>query len=365
MIKVALVRGKYLNAFEGQNFDFSKSKTVKLTGISSLIPLHTNLPFPLKKHISLIDFLDNRAVKFIANRSIGDLQILFGLEKERNNFDLFHTADPHYYYSYQLAKLRNKGKISFLISTVWNTIPFNNEGTHSKRTIKRFTQKNTDLFITPTQRAKDALVKEGINSKRILVLPVGVDLKRFKPKNTIGNKVNLLFVGRMVEEKGGEDLIRAFKMIQPEIKKKVRLTMIGEGPMKGKEKLAEYKKASYGEIHNYFQKADVVVIPSKATTTWEEQYGMVAVEAMASGKAIVAYSSGALGEVIGNAGILVKEGDVKGLKEAFVRLIKDQPLRRRLGKIARRRAVEKFDSKKINKQYEQLYETLGHNTFQK
>ena len=62
--------------------------------------------------------------------------MLFGLDKLSNKFDVFHTADPHYYYSYQLAKLRKKNLIKTLIATSWETIPFNNESIGKKKLIK-------------------------------------------------------------------------------------------------------------------------------------------------------------------------------------------------------------------------------------
>ena len=114
MIKVALVRGKYLNNFEGQNYIF-KDEEIELVGISSLRPIHTNFEFPVIKLPSFADITGmGRAVKIISNRAFGDSQVLFGLGKYASQFDIFHTADPHYYYSYQLAKLRSENKIKKL-----------------------------------------------------------------------------------------------------------------------------------------------------------------------------------------------------------------------------------------------------------
>ncbi len=374
MIKVALVRGKYLNEFEGQNFKFLNSRSVNLTGISSVFPLSVKSSFKTKKFLSPLDYLDNRIGKFIANRTIGDLHLLVGLEKEVVNFDIFHTADPHYYFSYQLAKLRHEGKINLLLSTSWETIPFNNESTHAKKVIKRFTMKNIDYFICPTQKAKESLVKEGINTKRIILLPIGVDLNRFKKSKRIKQEKVILFVGRLVSEKGIGDLYSVFVDVFAR-NKEIKLKIIGDGPMKaslntqikrdGMRSQISMTVKSYDRMHLEYKKADVVVIPSKTTKTWEEQYGMVAVEAMASGAPILAYSSGALPEVISEAGILVEEGDKRGLSRALTKILKDDQLRSRLGTIARRRAEAHFDSKKISEKYQLMYETLGRNTFQK
>src|SRR5258708_1315102 len=136
MIRVAFVRGKYLNISEGQNFIFNSKDAVKLTGISSQKPLHDSLPFPTIKLTSLSANFEGRIPRIVANRTIGDIQNLKGLEELASRFDAFHSADPHYYYSYQLARMRAQGRIKTLISTWCETIPFNNESTYAKKRIK-------------------------------------------------------------------------------------------------------------------------------------------------------------------------------------------------------------------------------------
>ena len=155
MIKVAFVRGKYLNNFEGQNYLF-KDKDIQLVGISSLRPIHTNFAFPVIKLPSFADITGiGRAVKVISNRTFGDSQVLFGLGKYAGEFDIFHTADPHYYYSYQLAKLRNENKIKKLLVTSWETIPFNNESIPQKKRLR-------DLF--KNMRTCFYVIRNGLRS---------------------------------------------------------------------------------------------------------------------------------------------------------------------------------------------------------
>ena len=85
---------------------------------------------------------------------------------------------------------------------------------------------------------------------------------------------------------------------------------------------------------------------------------MVLVEAMASGLPIVAYQSGAIPEIVGNAGILIKEGDRKNLAASIKRLCETKELRDKLGKIGRARAEKYFDAKKTAKQIAKLYMKL-------
>ncbi len=369
MIKVAWVRGRYLNNFEGQSYALF-SRKIKITGISSLYPLDEKVSFPIIKLPSLSDlqrfsFLD-KPIKFLANRIIGDSQILFGLEKFAGQFDIFHAADPHYYYSYQLAKLRLRNLIRCLLITSWETIPFNNESIYQKKRIKKISLKAADGFICHTERAKNTLITEGINEEKINVVPLGVDLRRFHPKKRANNQLTILFVGRLVKEKGIIDLLEAFYQVKRKTKRsKLKLKIIGDGELrKGLELFIKEKKIAndvfllkrdYSQIHQDYQEADLFVLPTKKTNTWEEQYGMVLIEAMASGLPIIAYDSGAIKEIIVEAGMLVEENDYQQLVKKIIFLINNDKERIKLGKIARRRAEEYFDAKKTAKALEEIY----------
>ncbi len=348
-IKAALVRGKYLNNFEGQNFIFDNKK-IKLTGISSFNPIHEKFPFPTIELPSIADVPGRKIVNYLSNRIIGDSQILFGLEKIAPGFDLVDTADPHYYYSYQLARLRKSGKIKKLIVTYCETIPFNNESVAKKRYIKKFSMKYADLFIVHTQRSKKCLIREGVRESKIKIVKLGVDLEKFKPRNRQSHLrgVIVLFVGRLVEEKGINDLHKAFERIHNH---NIKLKIISGYP--------------YEQMPEIYRNADIFVLPSKTTQTGEEQYGMALIEAMASGLPVIAYNCGAVAENLGNVGILIRQSDIDGLIKSILRLSKDKDLRLKLGTMGRRRAEKHFDSRKTAKNLTNLYESIVHNSDKK
>lgn len=85
---------------------------------------------------------------------------------------------------------------------------------------------------------------------------------------------------------------------------------------------------------------------------------MVLVEGMASGLPIVAYRSGAIAEVLGDCGILVREGEVYCLAKAIVNLINNNSLMIKLGKMGRRRAEREFNREKIAEKIEEIYKGL-------
>ena len=104
--------------------------------------------------------------------------------------------------------------------------------------------------------------------------------------------------------------------------------------------------------------ADILCVPSKTTPTWEEQYGMVFIEAMASGLPIVSYATGSIPDVVGEAGLLVPENDVSALANRLVTVVKSKDLSLKLGTIGRERAENYFDAKKTAKKINTLYSSL-------
>lgn len=383
MIRVAFVRGAFLNNFEAQNYCFKSD--IQLTGIGTFTSIHSRLPFPVKKMFSPIDMVrvspikqipfSSRIYSFITNRTWGDGQRMYGLEKVADNFDIFHTADPHYYYSYQLADLRAQGKIKKLLVTSWDTIAFNNETVDRKKYIKRFVLKHADRFLCYTGRARDALVMEGVEQSKIDVVPLGVDLNRFAPTPPEEEKkgcVTILFVGRLVKEKGVLDLYEAYKKMKHRTwnieHKKTRLIIVGEGYLRnnlinmvasdGLQSEVTIESRSYTQIPYIYKQADIFVMPSKHTKTWEEQYGMVLPEAMASGLSVVAYDSGAIAEVSGKAALIVTEGNIVQLTNSLVRLVKDKKERTKFQERATYRARLYFDSRKTAEAIGRIYHKL-------
>ncbi len=381
MIRVAWVRGAYLNNFEGQNYNL-KETGIHITGISSKYPIDASIPFPLIRlsspaDIPLMPLLRyippiRLLTKYICNRLMGDSQLLIGLEKLAPSFDIFHTADPHYYYSYQLAVLRAKNLIKRLIVTSWETIPFNNESIPHKKKLKQYVLDHADQFVCYTQKAAETLNREGISMRKITVIKLGIDQTIFFPPDNRSTEVKtILFVGRLVEEKGILDLYQAFAGIRTPT---VKLRIVGNGPLKksllrsiaadGLENRVSIEQHSYREMPAVFRETDMFVLPSRTTPTWEEQYGMVLAEAMASGLPIITTSTGAIHEVTGDAALTVEAGDVRGLGRAMRHLITDKKKYVQKSEEALRRAQEYLDSHKtakiIGTIYSEIYEKISH-----
>jgi glycosyltransferase involved in cell wall biosynthesis len=184
-------------------------------------------------------------------------------------------------------------------------------------------------------------------------------------KKEMDNFINLLFVGRLVEEKGVFDLLKAINQLRIT---NYKLKIVGDGPLKndligwiqrnGLQKKIFVNQQKYEDMLEVYRQADIFILPSKHTKTWEEQYGMVLVEAMASGLPIIAYDSGAIREVISDVGLLVKEGDINQLCKALQELVIDEKRRKLLSQAARVRAEQEFDRNKTARILTQLYKKL-------
>jgi len=163
----------------------------------------------------------------------------------------------------------------------------------------------------------------------------GVDIENFKKeilleeiknlKQKLGIRENqkvIGYVGRFIEEKGIKDLVKAFRLINPGSV----LIFIGDGPEKKyleeikdniDKKIIVLPPQPHKILLKYYKIMDVLVLPSKTTKFWKEQYGRVLIEAMANGISIVGSDSGSIPEVIGDVGSIFPEGDILRLKEAI------------------------------------------------
>jgi glycosyltransferase involved in cell wall biosynthesis len=141
---------------------------------------------------------------------------------------------------------------------------------------------------------------------------------------------HVLYVGRLSPEKGVLELVEACAGLP--------LVVVGDGPLRERVPDAVGFVAPAG-LGPYYRAAAVVAVPSR-----REGYGVVAREAMAWGRPVVASSVGGLVEAVedGVTGLLVPPGDVSALRTALERLLGDAALRGRLGAAGRARAIEEL-----------------------
>jgi glycosyltransferase involved in cell wall biosynthesis len=152
------------------------------------------------------------------------------------------------------------------------------------------------------------------------------------------------FAGRLVEEKGIWDLVEAMKGVSD-----ARLLLVGNGPLAGDlrkvglpgDRMELRTDMTHERMPEAYGELDVLVLPSRTTPTWAEQFGRVLVEAMWCGVPVVGSDSGEIPWVIKTTGggVVFEEGDVEGLRRALLRL-RDQPAERMALAKTGRAAVE-------------------------
>lgn len=243
-----------------------------------------------------------------------------------------------------------------------------------------YVKDHTDIFMAVTERAKMALMVEGVPEEKIRVVPAGVDTARFKPlprDASIRSGFSLadgdfvvLFMGRLIREKGIYDLVHAVKLISldPELKR-VKVVVAGSGPERQnlellanrlgiKERVRFIGGFPYKEVQRIYSMADVFILPSITTPLWQEQFGMVLAEAMASGLPVISTLSGSIPEVMGDGGILIQPNDPVSIYREIKKLALDEASVKRLGLIAREHAENRFNVYKISGQIEAVYKEL-------
>lgn len=378
-LKIALVRGRHLNAYEMQFYEPLSSK-YDLRGFGSLSCYHDKFIFPVTKLASPIDILEitqrldipQRLVLGVLNRIFIDSQYLFGLEKHLKGYDIAHGADTFYHFTYQCILAKKRGYVKKVVATIFENIPFNNESIWGRKKLKEEVLRYADHFLAISERSKAALLLEGCPEEKISVVTQGIDTKRFYPAaKKKQNNLTILFSGRLERYKGVYDVIDAARLLlHDKSLKNFKLTflLVGEGSEKnnllelerrlGIEKFISHKNFDYDNMPQIYQNADIFVAPSQNTPYWQEQFSTVLLEAQSSGLAIITTNTGGIPENVGDAAIIVGPGDFYGLSQAIKRLILDSNLRSQLGKKARHRAVKYFDNKIIADKIDTIYQNL-------
>jgi glycosyltransferase involved in cell wall biosynthesis len=219
--------------------------------------------------------------------------------------------------------------------------------------------KKADKIIAVSKYTAHSVIKEySIPRSKIEIIPDAVDINKFNPRikgYEIRDRLNMqsapivLFVGRLDVNKGIQHLIKAFSKIIRDIPD-AKLVIVGEGPLKNyilslinkfniRESVMLIGRVSEEDLPKFYAASDLVVLPSLM-----EGFGIVLLEAMASGKPCVATRVGGTDEVIinGETGLLVPPADSYSLCQAMNALLTDKYLSQKFGIAGRERAEKNF-----------------------
>ena len=276
---------------------------------------------------------------------LGDLAMgVFGdrylrADMELARADIVHAAELSFWFAGEAARRKHEHGYK-LVLTVWETIPFlRSYRNRLARTYREQTLEATDLFLAATERAREALLLEGVDASRIEVCYPGIDTERFsraaRPEPPPQDHV-VISPGRLVWEKGHQDVMRALAAMRRGLvpapnDAQPRLLLVGAGFEEprlrayaddlGIADAVEFSTAPYDSMPDLYARASCMVLASLATASggfwlgdrprffWEEQFGLVLAEAIAAGLPILASRSGAIPEVAGDSASYFLPGD--------------------------------------------------------
>ncbi|HEY1316798.1 MAG TPA: glycosyltransferase [Gaiella sp.] len=271
--------------------------------------------------------------------------------------DVLHThlvhADFHGLPAGRLAR------VPLLVSTKHGFNPF--RGRRSFAAADRAVARLADVHVAISAGLARYLAEsEGFDEAEFEVVHYGLAAGPAPPEPP--GDPRLALVGRLIPIKGHGVLLEALVRVRAELPD-VTLELAGDGPLEP-ELRAAVARLGLGEAVTFlgrvappssvYERAEIVVVPS-----FGEGFGMVALEAMERGRAVVASDVGGLPEIVeaGKTGLIVPPGDASALAAAIVELARDPARAAALGAAGRDRALSEFAQARCTARIEELYLT--------
>lgn len=224
-------------------------------------------------------------------------------------------------------------------------------------------------FLCVSEFIRQRAIEKGFPAEKMIVHYTGVDTDLFCPEPELPRLPIVLFVGRLVQKKGCEFLIRAVARAQ-EAQPEVQLVVIGDGPLRPtleKQAAGALKNFQFlgvqepAVVRNWMNRAMVFSTPSLTAESGDaEGFGMVFAEAQAMGLPVVSFASGGVPEAVANeqTGFLVPERDWESIAAKILALLSDNELWRRFSEAGQSRVRARFDLWKQSAALEDIYDSV-------
>ena len=197
-----------------------------------------------------------------------------------------------------------------------------------------------DAVIVPSRFLATAAAGLGFATERIHVIPAGVDTTFFAP-TPLPTAPTVTFVGRLVEKKGLDTLLRAWPTVLAAVPA-ARLDVLGDGPLESLLPIHEpsvrhvvpHERGRAEQVRDAIRAARVVASPSRTSSTGDsESLLLVNLEAQASGRPVVTTRHGGIPEFVSDneSALIVAEDDADALAVALITTLTDDALATRLG----------------------------------
>ncbi|GAM12008.1 glycosyltransferase [Mesobacillus selenatarsenatis] len=224
-------------------------------------------------------------------------------------------------------------------------------------------------FVAVSSFIRKKLIDKGFPEERIFTHYIGVDLQKLQISQSVKRENAVLFVGRLIENKGCEFLLEAFKKISAH-SPETELWIVGDGPEKKQleekaraisTKITFFGVKPYEEVIRLMNRAKIFSVPSvEIDTGASEGLGMVFVEAHAMGLPVVSFKTGGIPEAVINneTGLLVNQRDVKGLADSLLTLLQNPALIEKMSLNALDHARKNFDIERQTHKLEDIYRSV-------
>ena len=212
---------------------------------------------------------------------------------------------------------------------------------YRRRELRRLLSLADLLVFVSAQAREEVLRRTGPLAVSSIVVHNGVNTEVFHPRGrTLSNEFRITYAGEVAPHKGIHHLLSALPRLSELTDRCLFLRVVGSSLTAPRPNLSEYEmelrtlasrlrvdvswipRVAQPELSEIYRSSDVVCVPS----TWDEPFGMVALEALACGAAVIASPRGGLREAGGDAAIYVEPTDEQGLARALADLANDDVL---------------------------------------
>lgn len=314
------------------------------------------------------------AVRLRAHYILGDLPALF----RRKFLRALRALEPRLLHAHfatdgvAAMPLASRLQIPLVVSLHGNDVTVRDAhyrsslGGRSFLARRRKLGRRASLILCVSEFIRGKAIEGGYPEHKLRVHYTGTDTKRFSPNTGIKRKALVLFVGRLVEKKGCEYLVRAMAQVQQAVPE-AQLVILGDGPLRSvleqqaSQTLRDYHflgSQTSEQIHHWMNQAKVFCAPSVTAEAGDaEGFGMVFIEAQAMGVPVASFRSGGVPEAVadGETGLLAPEKDWRTLARNIVTLLTDGAAWKSMSEAGRRRVLRDFDLGKQCAQLEQIY----------
>ena len=274
----------------------------------------------------------------------------------------YNTATVHAMF---LSVRRGIPALFFAYQNIWRAYP------PPFRQFEQYNYRHAAAAIAGNREAGDVLKQKGYTGPLYVIPQFGFDTDIYRRSEqrrarTPGSPFVLGYIGRLKEEKGLLTMVEAL----PQLPEFCQAVFIGNGPLKTQ---LEERAALLGvrdrvtirpgvptsEVPQELSRMDVSVLPSLTRPNWKEQFGRTLAESMSCETPVIGSDSGEIPHVIGDAGLVFKEGDAHALAGAVLRLLGDSALYTDLARRGRQRVLDHYTQEQIARQTYDVYRRIS------